>query len=391
MRVVYFDCFSGAAGDIILGALVDAGAPREGVQEALGALPIAGPRLSFREITSSGLRALRAEVDVEDDHASRAHLDIVSILQTSSLNEGVRRRALTTFETLAAAEGRIHGISPENVHFHEVNSLDAIVDIVACCAALELLAPSLVVTSAIATGTGTTTSSHGSLPLPAPAVTEILRARGATLFARGTVELVTPTGAALLATFTDRFGDLPPMSISSIGYGAGGRKTAATPNVLRALVGALATNTDTDSAEALVIEANVDDMSPELMPHLMERLLDAGAQDAWVTPIVMKKGRPAHMLSALVAPEHRQTIATLLFEEATTFGLRWSAVTKEMLERRWIETSVAGHAVRVKIAEREGAVVGVAPEHDDALSVARATGLPLRRVYELALEAARTR
>jgi uncharacterized protein (TIGR00299 family) protein len=385
VSLVYFDPFSGASGDMILGALVDAGAPEEAVRGALAGLRVADWKLELHEVVEGGLRATRVEVDTDDDVVGRSYEDVLEVLDGLSLPGPVHMRAATAFDLLARAEARVHGVEPSEVHFHEVGSLDAIVDVVGCCAALEHLRPERVVTSAIATGTGTTESSHGLLPLPAPAVAEILTGRGAPLFGRGRGELITPTGAALLAAFTDSFAELPTMTVESVGYGAG-RAHGSPPNVLRVIVGrAVDVNHHED---AVVVETNVDDMSPELIPDLIELLLGAGAHDAWVTPIVMKKGRPAYVVSTLVSPGDRQRIADIVFKETTTFGVRWRAVTKEVLPRRWVETTIGGNLVRVKVAEREGRVVSMSPEHDDALTAARATGLPLRDVYARALRAA---
>ena len=242
--------------------------------------------------------------------------------------------------------------------------------------------------SPIATGTGIVLTEHGEFPLPAPAVTEILSKRGATLFGRGSDELITPTGAAILATAADEFGILPPMTVESIGYGAGDADREW-PNVVRVMVGEATLDSARESSPELIVEANIDDMSPELLPHAVTRLLAGGAQDAWVTPIVMKKGRPAFTLSALCSVEDEARIVDVFFKETTTLGLRTSKIDKRVLEREWVETRVEGRNVRVKVGRSNGLVTTVAPEHDDALGVATDLGIPLREIYARATEEAR--
>ena len=333
------------------------------------------------------MRATRCEVGVTDDDTERTYSDVLDLLSGANLSVGVDERARAAFDVLAHAEARVHGVPLEQVHFHEVGALDAIVDIVGSAAALESLAPDEVVTSSIPTGRGFVESAGGTLPVPAPAVTEILR--GATLYERGDAELVTPTGAALLAAFTDRFDAMPPLVLEATGYGAGSRETGREPNVLRVLVGreveaGLTANT------AILIETNIDDMSPELLPHVIDSLLAAGAQDAWLTSIVMKKGRPAFTLSVLVGKAEMDRVLDVVYRETTTLGVRVREVAKDELAREWIEVPVSGQPVRVKVGRRAGEIVTLAPEHDDAARAARATGLPLKEVYAEATRLARS-
>ena len=387
MTILYLDCSSGASGDMLLAALVDAGAPEQRVRDALDALPVRGWQLQISTVTRGGIRAARAEVTCDAETAAERTLaDVIAILGEANLPQEVAKRSIETFEALADAEGRIHDIDPFDVRFHELGSLDAIIDVVACCAAFSYFDPERVVTSPIASGSGWVDSAHGPIPLPAPAVIELLQGRGAVLFGRGHQELVTPTAAALLTSFTNHFGDLPSIRLEASGYGAGTRELEH-PNVLRVLVGS-APLVGGRQREAQLIQANVDDMSPELVPHLMDSLLEAGAQDAWVTPIVMKKGRPGLTLSVLADPTQHEPMTDILYREATTLGVRVISVTKEELERRSIEVEIEGHPVRVKVGLREGRAVNSSPEHDDALAVARATGLPLKQVYTAALRAA---
>lgn len=366
---------------MLLGSLIDAGAPVERVRSAVGALKLPAWSLDVGTTTRRGLRGTRVAVTVTESQPARPYAHVRALVETASLEVAVRRRALRTFEVLAAAEARVHGVSVGDVHLHEAGATDALIDIVGTCAALESLRPDKVVASPVATGFGAVDTAHGPLPVPAPAVVEILR--GVTVFGRGGHELVTPTGAALLVANCDDFGTLPPMRIEACGYGAG-RNELEWPNVVRVLVGD-AGRTD----EAVVIEANLDDMNPELLPDVIELLLAAGAQDAWVIPVIMKKGRSAFILSALVSASIRDQAIDIIFRETTTLGLRVQSVEKHELHREWIEVQVGDHPVRVKIARRAGEVVTAAPEHDDARRAARATSRPLKDVYADALAAAR--
>ncbi|MDP9233130.1 MAG: nickel pincer cofactor biosynthesis protein LarC [Actinomycetota bacterium] len=387
MKALYFDCFSGASGDMILAALLDAGAPEGRVRENLETLGLSGWSLDVMQVQRGGLRSTRAEVRIEEDFPPRTHQEIVSVLDAAPIAASVREQATAVFALLADAEGRIHGKSPRDVHFHEVGGLDAIVDIVACCTALNHFLPAHIVTSPITTGTGIVRTAHGMLPLPPPAVTEILQARGATLVARGEEELITPTGAALLATFSGRFGPMPSMKLSTTGYGAGAADRVA-PNVLRVLVGELPDDASSPTVDALLIETNLDDINPELLPYIVDSLLDAGAYDAWVTPIVMKKGRPGFSMSVLCDPIKRWHVMEIIFRESTTLGVRIGSVQREVAQRRWSDVEVGGETIRVKIGSRNGDVIMVAPEFDDVLAAARSTGLPMKEIYARALRQA---
>ncbi len=380
MSAIYFDCVSGAAGDMLLGALLDAGAPEEKVRGALGALSLEGWTLHIEKVGKRGIAATQVTVTTDDGTTSRDHSAIRSLLEEATLEPRIRRRALATFQVLAEAEAKIHDADPEHVHFHEVGGVDALVDIVGCAAAIDHFAPERVVASTLVTGRGWTDSAHGPLPVPAPATLEILR--GAPLQQRGDRELVTPTGAAILVAAADSFGDMPPLQIDSIGYGAG-RADLEWPNVTRVLIGTIL---QPESAQdPWLIETNIDDMSPELIPHSIECLMRAGASDAWTTPIVMKKGRPAFTLSILVAELHKDRVLDVLYRETTTFGARVQRVGKDHIDREWIEVVVEREPMRVKLGRRGGEIVTVSPEYEDAARVARATGVPLRDVFQLAV------
>ncbi|MGH2775648.1 MAG: nickel pincer cofactor biosynthesis protein LarC [Actinomycetota bacterium] len=391
MRTCYFDCFAGAAGDMILGALLDAGVPSSVVEEAVGELSLTGWSLNVHGTDKGGLRATRAEVHTQEGDVDRSLADIEEVLMASSLSERVRSLALSTFRTLGRAEARVHGVDVNEIHFHELGALDAIVDIVGSCAAFDHLDPRHTTVSPLPLGSGTVEGAHGLLPVPVPAVSEILARANVPVEAGGTGETVTPTGAALLVTFADSFGAPQSMRLEAAGYGAGERDTDL-PNVVRLLVGKADPSTDFDapsSPDAFVIETNLDDMSPELVAHACERLLEAGASDAWTTAITMKKNRSAVTLSALVSPERRGGVLDVLFAETSTLGVRMVPVAKEILERDFVTVEIGGQVIRVKLGIRQGHVANRAPEYEDARAAARALGLPLKEVYELALEQAR--
>jgi pyridinium-3,5-bisthiocarboxylic acid mononucleotide nickel chelatase len=385
VTILYFDCFSGAAGDMITGALLDAGAPLDAVMESLEGLGIDGWGVAVSATAESGIRATRVAVTEAEGSQPRSYSTIVTMLQDARLPEGVRARALATFQVLAEAEARIHDRPVADVHFHEAGSLDAIVDVVAASAALEHFTPDRVVVSPIPTGRGFVESAHGTLPLPAPAVAEILK--GAVLFERGHLETITPTGASILAAAATEFGAMPPLRITATGYGAGSRQHDI-PNVLRVVVGEEVSEETAGREGDVLMETNIDDLSPELVPHVVDALLAAGAHDAWVTQVIMKKGRPGFVLSALAPAIHRYHLLEILYRETTTLGVRWHPVERATLEREWVQVSVEGHPVKVKLGIKSGDVVTTSPEFEDARRVAAATGLPLKDVYGEATRAA---
>lgn len=392
-RTVYFDCFSGASGDMLLGGLVDAASDRdamvEAVRGAVGALGVEGWELDFDRVMRGPISALKARVVAAEGKVHRNLADIEALIGAADLDERVGSIARDTFRALARAEAKVHGTTVEQVHFHEVGALDAIVDIVGAAAALTALGPARVVASPLALGRGVTTSDHGDLPVPGPAVLDLVS--GVPVVTGGEGELLTPTGAAFLVTVADGFGEMPAMTLERVGVGAGDRDGKDLPNVLRVLVGrgfgGLVGGFGMGGAGGLVVvECNLDDMAPELIPYAIERLLASGAHDAWTTPIVMKKGRPAVTLSVLVGRDELQQVLDVLYAETTTLGVRIAPTGKDFLERRWETVEVDGYEVRLKLGLRGGAVVNVAVEHDDAAKVARITGMPLKEVYRRALQ-----
>ena len=388
--IAYLDCFAGASGDMLLAALVDAGADLELMQDQLTALNIPF-ELIFDTVHRCGLRALKAEVSAPEGttRVMRTYDDALRLLDRAALDPRVASRAGSIFTRLAKAEAKVHGVATAEVHFHELDAVDTVVDVVGSAAAFVSLGLDAVYVSPVATGIGMVPSRHGPLPLPAPAVLELLG--GARMVQRSIeAELITPTGAAIIAEFATGFGKMPAMSVTSVGYGAGSWELEI-PNVLRVVVGHPGTTSVRDLPEAvedLMVEATIDDMNPELYPYVLDRLFEAGAVDAWVTPVIGKHGRPAQILSVIVPPVGEERVREVLVTETTTLGVRVTTVRRWMLPRRWLEVTIGGHPVRVKVGTRDGLPVNVAPEHADCAAAARALGLPLKDVYREAMSAA---
>ncbi|MDQ1748677.1 MAG: pyridinium-3,5-bisthiocarboxylic acid mononucleotide nickel chelatase [Frankiaceae bacterium] len=373
----WVDAASGVSGDMLLGALSD-----------LGALDVTtlGFDVTATADARGGLRGVAVAVNVEPDQPHRRLADLLALLDQMPVGAEVRPRAAAVLHRLAAAEGRVHGVAPDSVEFHEVGAVDTIVDVVGACQGFAALGLDSLVVSPVALGGGRTRSAHGVLPVPGPAVLELLAA-GSLVGYGGPidVELATPTGIAILAELADRSGPMPAMTVTNTGVGLGGRDLDEQPNVLRLVVGQAAAGDPGDSGdEWLLLEANVDDLDPRLWPAVLARLLDAGAGDAWLTPIVMKKGRAAHMVSVLVAPRLADAAARVLFTESTTIGVRTTRVGKRALDRDWVTVAVGGHDVRVKVARLDGRVVNAVPEYDDVAAAAAASGRPVKVVLAAA-------
>jgi uncharacterized protein (TIGR00299 family) protein len=387
--IAYLDCFSGASGDMILGALLDAGADLAAIESDLSRLGIPF-ELTLSTVHRCGIRACKVDVAAPEGTSTvmRTYEDALRLLEGARLEPEVSRRAASIFGRLARAEAKVHGQPVGEVHFHELDGVDTIVDVVGAVAAFAALRAEDVVASPIATGTGVVPSRHGPLPLPAPAVLELLG--GGSLYGREIeAELITPTGAAILAEFASSFGKMPAMSVSATGYGAGSRELQI-PNVLRVIVGEPSPQDagPGEAVEDLLIEATIDDMNPELYPFVLERLSAAGAIDGWVTPVIGKAGRPAQVLSVLAAPPAEEAVTRVLVDETSTLGVRVSRVSRRMLPRSFLEVKVGGLPVRVKLGLRAGQAVNVAPEYADCAAVARVTGRPIKEVYRAALAAA---
>ena len=378
--VAWFNCFCGVAGDMALGALVDAGADADAVRDILDGLALPGWELLVSPTLRGGIAATDVTVKVSESGVVRTASHILGLIGDAELPERVRRRALAVFRALATTEAHLHRRPVEQVHFHEVGGLDAIVDVVGTCAALEVLDVSEVHVSPIAQGQGMIRSAHGHLPIPAPATIELLR-DAPTFGTDVPLELTTPTGAALMAALASGFGAMPAMTVSSVGYGAGDRDLQDRPNVTQVVIGRSEAALSAGQ-EVQLLETNVDDVTGEMLAFTTGALLRAGAHDAWITPVVMKKGRPAHVVSALVDPALAATVADVMLTETGSLGIRATALQRWPRSREQVEVHVDGLRVRLKVAPGR-----VKVEHDDAAAVAAATGRPLREVTELALEA----
>lgn len=380
----WLDCSSGVAGDMLLAALVDAGVPLDTMQHAVDAIAPEPVSLRVEEVRRAALRATQVQVDAVESTTPRTWAQIRDLLDDNLLSADVATRARGAFERLATAEARVHGGRPEDVHFHEVGALDAIADVVGTAAGFAALNLAELHVSPVALGSGSVSTAHGRLPVPAPAVVELLT--GVPSYGGGAeIELTTPTGAALVTEFATDWGVQPAMAIRRQGVGAGGRDLADQPNVLRLIVGeALRLQPAT-----LLLETNVDDMDPRLWPPVLTRLLEAGASDAWLTPIVMKKGRLAHTLSVLVDAPALAAVRHAVFVETTTIGLRETVVDKRALDRTERSVEVDGHRVRIKTATLDGLLVNGQPEYDDVVAAARAAGRPIKAVLAEAAAAAR--
>ena len=428
-RILYLDCFSGASGDMIAGALVDVGVPLDALEKAVDSLGLDGVGVSSERVDRSGIGAAKFRVTVDGeaadadaeahahgqkqapalghDHAhghdhdhshahghSHAHdhgrhdhrglTEITGIVDRSSLSPAGKERAARLFRRLAEVEAGIHQVPVETVRLHEVGAVDSIVDVVAAVRALEWLSPDRVVASPLNVGSGTVKCEHGELPVPAPATAELLL--GAPTYAQGPpAELVTPTGALIVTEYAGAYGPAPPMRVERIGYGAGDRNPAGRPNVLRALVGE---GTGTGAFERVVVlECQIDDMNPQLYGVLMDRLAAAGALDVFYAPIQMKKNRPGTLVTVVAPPGRREALADILFRESTTIGLRVTETERERLDREAIAVETPIGPVRVKVARRDGAIRNAAPEFEDCARLAAEHRLPIKEVQAIAVKA----
>jgi pyridinium-3,5-bisthiocarboxylic acid mononucleotide nickel chelatase len=387
-RHAWIDASAGVAGDMLLGALIDAGADLAVVQQAVDAVISDSVRLTPTQVTRAGQHANQLSVQViTQDVPARSWRSVQDLIATAGLPAPTRDRALATFGRLADAEGRVHDLPPEHVHFHEVGALDSIADVVGVAAALHALEIDSISASAVAVGSGRVRVAHGDLGVPVPAVVEL--ATGWRIFAGGSGELTTPTGMALVSTLADRCEDLPPLTLQTSGAGAGTRDTPGRPNVTRVLIGERVSGPDNDLAEtALLIEANVDDLDPRLWPGVLTSLITAGAADAWLVPITMKKGRPAQTLTVLARPDQAADLREVVLAQTSTIGVRETTVRKAALPRGWVDLTVAGHDLPIKIAHRDGTIRQVTPEFDDLESAAAEQGLSPLTLLEQASAAA---
>ena len=385
MKLAYFDCFSGISGDMTLGALVDAGCPVEDLRSELGGLQVPGWELSAEKVWKNGMAATYVKVKTEDQSKHRSLSAILEILQKSQLPPQVRERAAAIFTRLGDAEARVHDVPLEKIHFHEVGAVDAMVDVVGACIGFHSLGIEKFACSALNVGGGTAKMAHGILPVPAPATANLLQ--GIPTYSSGVQkELVTPTGAAIVATLCDSFGPQPPMTVNAIGYGAGTADLEGQPNVVRILVGeAMEKTVPGFDEEIAVIEANLDDMNPQIYGYCLERALSAGALDVYTTPVQMKKNRPGTLLTVLCKPQDTHTLMSLIFAETTTFGARTYGAQRRTLPREHVSVSTSFGNVRIKISRVNGRIRHVAPEYDDCRKLAVEKNVPLQQVISEAL------
>jgi uncharacterized protein (TIGR00299 family) protein len=385
MKLAYFDCFSGISGDMTLGALLDVGCDLAQLRAELRGLQVPGWELSAEKVWKNGMAATWARVKTEDQQRHRPLNAILQILRDSKLASPVRDRASAIFRRLGEAEARVHDVPVEKIHFHEVGAVDAIVDIVGACIGFHMLGVEKFACSPLNVGGGTVKMAHGVLPVPAPATANLLQ--GKPTYSNGVQrELVTPTGAAIVAILCDSFGPQPPMSVSAIGYGAGAADLEGQPNVLRMMIGEATEKTVLGYDEEItVIEANLDDMNPQIYGYFQEKALASGALDVFTTPVQMKKNRPGTLLTVLCQPADAQTLMTLIFAETTTFGVRTHAAQRRVLPREFVKVSTSYGEVRIKLSRVNGRILHVAPEYDDCRKLAEEKNVPLQRVINEAL------
>ena len=371
MKICYIDAFSGLAGDMMVGALADAGADTAVISRALDSFAL-GAAISWDRVQRRGVSATKFRVGVNEPSRHRHLSGILKLIHAAELPESAKLKAEQVFRVLGQAEASVHGVDIEKVHFHEVGAVDSICDIVGICLALDLLGIEHIYCSPINVGSGTVNTEHGVLPVPAPATAKLLE--GKPIYSRGpAVELTTPTGAAVVAALATDFGVMPSMRIDSIGYGAGDHDFTQHANVVRVMIGEI--SSAAEATTVTVIEANIDDASPQLIGYAMELMLEAGALDALIIPVQMKKGRPGVLIQVIAENEKREELADVLFRETTTLGVRFYTAERRVQPREWVDVQTPHGIVRVKTGDH-----GFAPEYEDARKIASVSGIPLKRI-----------
>ena len=381
----------GISGDMFLAALIDLGVDPEMILKELRKLPVDRIDVEIKKVLRHSITGTTFKVRLAESHHHRTFRDIKKIIDESRLSPKVKSLSIAIFELIAKAEGKIHGIKPSDVHFHEIGAMDSIIDIVGAAVAVDSLKVKMVVSSPIALGTGWAKTMHGTIPVPAPATLEILK--GVPMAASAApFELTTPTGAAIVKTLASSFGPMPSMTIEKAGYGAGKKDFKESANLLRAVIGTASGATEAQNLEKLtVLETNIDDMSPQVAGYLLEKLLNSGATDAFYTPVYMKKGRPGVLLTVLTSRENKDSLLGIIFAESTTIGVRAHEVERHCLERVSKKVRTPYGPVSVKVALRDGRTVNIQPEFEDCRTIAEKKGVPLKEVMEAAKEAARRR
>ena len=389
-KLAYFDCFSGISGDMTLGALVDAGCDLQLLRAYLAGLQVSGWAISAEKVWKNGVSATSVRVLTEDQSKHRSLSAILEILEASNLSDTVKENATAIFRRLGEAEASVHGVPPGRIHFHEVGAVDAIVDIVGACIGFETLGIQRFACSPLNVGGGTAKMAHGILPVPAPATAKLLQ--GKPTYANGVQkELVTPTGAAIVSTLCDTFGPQPPMSVSAIGYGAGSADLDGQPNVVRIMLGESTEKVVPGFDEEIsIVEANLDDMNPQIYGYFLEKALGAGALDVYTTPVQMKKNRPGTLLTLLCKPQDASALISLIFAETTTFGVRSYAAQRRTLPRESVSVHTKFGDVRIKLSRINGHIRRVAPEFEDCRKLATEKNVPLHQVIDEAVRAFET-
>jgi uncharacterized protein (TIGR00299 family) protein len=393
MQIAFFDCFSGASGDMIVGSLLDAGVPLEHLQAELEKLHLPGWGISLGRRVRAGISAADFDVQCEEKSPERGFTEIKAIIESSDLSPTVKASAIAVFRRLGEAEAKVHNITLDKIHFHEVGAIDCIIDICGACIGLEFLGAERIVASPLPQGHGFVRCAHGRMPVPTPATIELLR--GCPTYSVDIEgELVTPTGAAILSTLATEWDRMPAMKPKSIGYGSGKKDFGPRPNLVRLIVGE-ATDAQTSAvgpaspkappSEVLILEANLDDMNPEGYDWVMQQLFKAGALDVTLTPIQMKKGRPGVTLSVIAPVELGETMAELIFRETTTFGVRTSRWQRFVLDREFVKVETPYGSVRVKIGMRNAEIISASPEYEECKRRAEEANAPLKEVYRAAL------
>jgi len=385
MKLAYFDCFSGISGDMVLGALVDSGLELAALEAELRKLHLEGWSISAERVKRKAISATKVHVEVGHSHHHRHLSDILKMIDGASLAARAAENARKIFRRLGEAEAKVHNISIEKVHFHEVGAVDSIIDIVGASIGFDFLGIESFACSALDTGSGRVQTEHGLLPVPAPATAELLR--GAPTFSSGIEkELVTPTGAAIATTLSSSFGKIPPMQLASVGYGAGSADLAEQANVFRVLFGESISQEVAARPENLVsvIETNLDDMSPQIYGYFVERALAAGALDVFSTPVQMKKNRPGQLVTILCEVSNRSRLIDLIFQETTTIGVRTYEVHRQVLNRETVPVETPLGSIRMKISRLNGTILNAAPEYEDCQRIAAQKGVPLKQVLSTA-------
>ncbi|MEK7846103.1 MAG: nickel pincer cofactor biosynthesis protein LarC [Nitrospinota bacterium] len=381
MRIAYFDCFSGISGDMVLGAMLDAGVDIESVKRELMKLNLDGYEIRVSKVDRNGLAGTKVDVVVDKEkHIHSANYgDIKKIIEKSGLSERIKNDSIRIFKRIAEAEAKIHNTPIDNIHFHEVGAVDSIIDVVGAAVCIDLLAIDEIISSPVNTGSGTVKTEHGLLPVPAPAAAEMLR--GFPFYSSDIkFELATPTGVGIITTMAKEFNLMPLMKTTAIGYGAGSSNFLNLPNILRIVIGETYNPLERDSV--IVIESNIDDMNPQFYDHIIDRLFEGGALDVFLTPVIMKKSRSAVKITILSLNDKLSRLIDILFKETTSFGLRTYSAERIKLEReiKIIETGYGN--VKVKLGMREGEVVAIAPEYEDCKRIAIESGESIKEVYE---------